>query len=182
VAKKSVPAGTILCAGIRPKLRRVRTRCWTKAKQKKFLETLAESCNVTLAASKAKMSPSGAYKHRKVDAAFRAGWDEALAEGYATLELEMLKRALHGVEKVTTARSGEPTTIRHYDDRIGLALLRMHRDSVAATNNGVDETEVEEARARILERLSRIREKMEAVETKAAADAIELICWATGAR
>ena len=150
---------------------------WTKPKEVTFLDALADSCNVTFAAAKAGMSPSGAHKRRRSHAAFRAGWDEALATGYAALEMEMLKRALHGVEKTSVSRTGETTTVQSFDDRTALALLRLHRDRVQAIDAGPDAEAVEEARERILARLERLREKM-AVETKAAPDTIALIRWA----
>ena len=176
---KSVPTGTVLEAGSRPRRRVVDKKSWTKKKQATFLAALADSCNVKLAARIAAVSTSAIYARRERDAAFRAGWDRALAEGYSKLELEMLKRALHGVERTVVTRAGNRETFREYNDRLGLALLRMHRDSVALTSDGVDDREYEEARERIIERLNRIREREQAVETKAQADAIGLIRWAT---
>jgi hypothetical protein len=153
-------------------------KSWTKTKETQFLSVLADSCNVSLAARKAGVSSSAIYRRRAKDASFRAGWDAALAEGYSKLELEMLKRALHGVQKTVFSRSGERARFREYNDQLGLALLRMHRDSVAVTDRGPNEAQVEEARERIIERLERLREKERAVETKAAVDGIGLIDWA----
>ena len=151
---------------------------WTKTKETKFLSVLADSCNVSLAARQAGVSSSAIYRRRARDASFRAGWDGALAEGYAKLELEMLKRALHGVQKTVFSRSGERARFREYNDQLGLALLRMHRDSAALTDRGPNEAEVEEARQRIIERLERIRDKERAVETKSVTDIVGLIDWA----
>ena len=90
------------------RVRRVRPshRSWTAARQRAFVEALGESCNVKLAARKAGVSTSQAYVRRARDAGFRAGWDRALATGYAQLEMVMLERALHGVEKTVIARDG----------------------------------------------------------------------------
>ena len=157
-------------------------RRWSKAKEARFLASLAASCNVTLAAREAGVASSTVYAHRAQDASFRAGWDAALAEGYAKLELEMLKRALHGVRKTVFTRTGEKARVTEFNDQLGLALLRMHRDSAAMTDHGPNETEVEEARQRIIERLERLREKDRTVETKAAPDAVGLIRWAIARR
>jgi hypothetical protein len=172
------PADAVLEAGSRPRRRAPDKKSWTPKKQRDFLTALAETCNVKLSARLAKVSTSAIYARRERDASFRAGWDRSLAEGYAKLELEMLKRALHGVERVVVTRAGNRETFREYNDRLGLALLRMHRDSVALTSDGIDDNEFEEARERIIERLSRIREREESIETKSRTDALGLIRWA----
>jgi hypothetical protein len=62
-----------------------------------------------------KRSVNTVYERRTKDAAFRAGWDKALAIGYARLEMMMLERALHGVETEGRAAVGQI-----------LAALRQH--------------------------------------------------------
>lgn len=152
-------------------------RSWTPAKQKAFLEALGECCNVKLAAKKAGVSTSQAYVRRGKDASFRAGWDRALSTGYAQLEMMLLERALHGVEKTVIARDGTRTVMREYSDRVALALLRMHRENAAFADENVQDAEFEEARERIVERLQRLREQDE-IETKGVVDRVELIGWA----
>ena len=133
-------------------------RSWTAAKERKFLEALASCCNVKLAAKTAKVSTSAVYVRRTKNASFRLAWDGALATGYAQLELMMLERALHGVEKIVIARDGTQTRMREYSDRVALALLRMHRDTAKVADEPVEEADYEEARERILARLERLRE------------------------
>ena len=132
---------------------------WTEAKADKFVEVLADSCNVSLAARAVKRSVGDVYRQRNKDAAFRAAWDQALAIGYARLEMMMLERALHGVEKVVALKNGESKIMREYNDRVALALLRHHRDSVAAFHDAPDEEDYQEACDRIMERLQRLRER-----------------------
>lgn len=134
---------------------------WTEAKANKFIEVLADSCNVSLAARAVKRSVGNVYIQRNKDAAFRAAWDQALAIGYARLEMMMLERALHGVEKVVTLRNGESKIMREYNDRVALSLLRLHRDSVASIHDAPAEEDYEEACDRIMERLQRLREREE---------------------
>jgi len=133
-----------------------------------FLASLAETCNVKLSAKRAGVSHNCVYERRNRNATFRVSWDAALAMGYAQLELMMLERALHGVEKVVTRRDGTTEVMRKYNDRTALALLRMHRENAAITNETVDDGEWQEARDRIVARLARIRERDEGLEIKGA--------------
>ena len=137
-------------------------RSWTPAKERKFLEALATCCNVKLAAKMAKVGTSAAYVRRQKNAPFRTAWETALATGYAQLELMMLERALHGIEKIVIARDGTKTVMREYSDRVALALLRMHRDTAKIADEPVDDMEFEEAKERIIARLDRLRDQDEA--------------------
>lgn len=151
---------------------------WSEARTKAFIEMLATSCNVTKAAAAANMSISAVYRRRTQDASFRAAWGQALSIGYAQLEMIMLERALHGVEKVVRLPGGESRVMRDYCDRTALALLRMHRDSAVAVDEPVDGGEYDEACERIIARLRRLRERDGEVETKAATDRLAWIGWA----
>ena len=154
----SVQIPLVLESGSRKRQVRPSYRSWTAAKERKFLVALATCCNVKLAAKMAKVGTSAAYVRRQKNAAFRAAWETALATGYAQLELMLLERALHGVEKIVIARDGTKTVMREYSDRVALALLRMHRDLAKAADEPVDDVEFEEARDRIVARLERLRE------------------------
>jgi hypothetical protein len=152
----------VLEGGSRKRQVRASHRNWTKTQERKFLEGLACCCNVKLAAKMAKVGTSAAYVRRTKDATFRAAWDKALAAGYAQLELMLLERALHGVEKVVIARDGTKTVMREYSDRVALALLRMHRDTAKIAGEPIDDVEFEEARDRVIARLERLREQEQA--------------------
>lgn len=169
-------------------------RGWSEAKTRSFIDTLASTCNVTKAAAAARMSISAVYRRRAQDASFRAAWGQALSIGYAQLEMMMLERALHGVERIIDLKDGETRVMRDYCDRTALTLLKMHRDSAVAAEEPVDAHEYEEACERIIARLKRLRERVlrdEAstgsaapqderggVETKAAMDRLAWIDWA----
>jgi hypothetical protein len=185
-ATEERPAGRELVLGEyrgQPQQRALRKSDLSQAKRDKFIEALADSCNVSLAARAIDRSISNVYKLWTTDAAFRAAWDQALAIGYARLEMMMLERALHGVEKTVVLKSGETRVMRQYSDNVALSLLRLHRENVAATDDGVDDEDYQEACARIIERLGRLRERDEeegaerALETKGSADRIALILW-----
>ncbi len=151
-----------IAGGASPKLRRPRRHEWTKAKEARFFETLAETCNVTIAAEAAGMSVAGAYVRRKKIAAFRAGWAEAIATAYQRLELVMLDRALNGTEKVVVRKDGSEERMCEYPNQIALHLLKMHRDSAMEAIEDAEEADSAEVRERLVEKLERLRKRFEA--------------------
>jgi hypothetical protein len=161
MVRKSNAEAVVLGASKNGVQRRIgRPSDWTQSKANKFVEVLSDSCNVSLAARAVKRSVGDVYRQRNKDAAFRSAWDQALAIGYARLELMMLERALHGVEKAVTLKNGESRIMREYNDRVALSLLRLHRESVGAIHERASESgDYEEACERILERLQRLREQ-----------------------
>lgn len=86
-----------------------------------FLDTLAETSNVSAAARKAGINPSRAYKVRRNEKGFSLCWTEALMEGYRHLEMETLHRLRTGVGKDDNK----------FDIANALRLLTLHRESVA---------------------------------------------------
>jgi hypothetical protein len=172
---KAIGLELVLEGAIRKRQIRPSHRSWTAAKERRFLEALATCCNVKLAAKTAKVSTSAAYVRRQKNAGFRAAWETALATGYAQLEMMMLERALHGVEKVVIARDGTKTVMREYSDRVALALLRMHRDLAKTADEPLDDVELDEARQRIIARLERLRDQDQDTETKSKTAIVDLI-------
>ena len=164
----------------KPRRRSERETGFTKEKVKKFLETLTESCNVKYAAEQADVAVSTVYRRKAANATFRAAWDQAISVGYSQLEMMLLERALHGVEKPVPVKTGSAAVMRHYDDRTALALLKQHREiAVAASSARVDSAEHEEACERILSRLRRLKERLDgSVETKSSGDGQALVRWA----
>lgn len=150
----------------RPQVRKPRKSEWTKAKEKLFLTTLSATCNVTAAAEAAGMSASGAYLRRKKVAAFRASWIEAIATAYRDLELVLLERALNGTERIVTRPNGSVERMREYPNQIALQLLRMHRDTAVEAEYEPPESEVEELRQRLFDKLERLRKREEAREAQ----------------
>ena len=146
-----------LRGGTKPQLRKAQRRDWTKAKEAKFLSVLADSCNVTLAAEEAAVSISGAYKRRRENAAFRAGWLEALSIAYQRLELMLLDRAFNGTEKLVKRRDGSEERMREYSNQLGLTLLKMHRDTAGAAAIEFRPEQVDELRQRLFNKLRRLK-------------------------
>jgi hypothetical protein len=97
------------------------------AQMTQFLEALAESSNVAASARAAGVTSNAMYRERRRNEGFAARWHEALCEGFARLEAELLSEALvapSGNVKEATLKS------RAQKYRLGLALLAAHRAAV----------------------------------------------------
>lgn len=103
---------------------------WTKAKEEIFFRELATVCNVSAALKAAGLATgvSTLYRRRR-ESNFRRQWDEAIAESYALLELEMLERARHGDDRPPPATPAEARQ-REIPTKIALQLLRQHQRNV----------------------------------------------------
>lgn len=114
-----------------------------------FLDTLAETSNVSEAARRAGINPSRAYKVRREEAAFRLKWNAALVEGYDHLEMETLHRLRMGVD------AGKDD--RKFDIANALRLLTLHRETVARERALTGEEDEESVLAELNARLDAMR-------------------------
>ncbi len=103
---------------------------WTPALQRAFLDHLAVTGSVQIAASRVSMSPGAAYqlRHRARGVAFRLGWAAALLVARARLADELLDRAIWGIEEYYERGPAEREGYhfhkrRRHDPRLGLAML-----------------------------------------------------------
>jgi len=153
-----------LIGGKTPRKRPANKRDWSKAKAAEFLSVLAETLNVSEASRRAGIAPVTAYRRRQTDAAFRAGWLEAVGEAYRRLELVLLERAFNGVEKVIRRRDGSEERMRVYSDELAFKLLKMHRETALESEAEFDthEDEMEEIRERLIRKLQRLKQRDEA--------------------
>ena len=158
--KRSSPRELVLQEGARAKKRKGSKRDWTKAKEQQFLTVLAETCNVTLACAESGVSLSGAYLHRRKDAAFRAAWGEAIAVAYRRLELMLLERSFNGTEKVITRKDGSEERVREYPNSIALQLLKMHKDTAVEAEREHSPEAVAELREKLRRKLARLKTRM----------------------
>lgn len=131
------------------------------AQMTQFLEALAESSNVAASARAAGMSGNAMYRERRRNAGFAARWHEALCEGFARLEAELLSEALvapSGNVKDATLKS------RAQKYRLGLALLAAHRAAVrgAKLPGGGCAATQGSAKERLRAKLYAMQEQMEA--------------------
>ena len=146
-----------LVAAKRPQLKKRAVRDWSKAKAVAFLSALADTCNVSEACRESGVPMTVAYRRRKMDAAFRAGWIDALAVAYSRLELVLLDRAFNGTEKLVKRRDGSEERMLEYSNQLGLTLLKMHRDTAGAAAIEVRPEQVDELRQRLFNKLRRLK-------------------------
>jgi hypothetical protein len=156
-----------LVAAARPQLKKQAKRDWSKAKAARFLSVLAETCNVSEALRQSGGPLSVAYRRRKMDAGFRAAWAEALGVAYARLEMMLLERAFNGTEKVVRRKDGSEEMMRDYSDKLGLTLLRMHRDAAIEADSEMAPADVDEIRERLVRKLQRLKKRDEEQEAGA---------------
>jgi len=95
--------------------------------QELFINELAESSNVKAAAGAASVSQSHVYKYRRTDPDFARRWYDALAEGYDSLERELLERLRTGRLEDTDADG----TMRKFDIGTAFRCIAAHRETVA---------------------------------------------------
>lgn len=159
--KRKGKTATVLIAGAKPQIRRAKPHDWNKEKEASFLSVLADTCNVTRAAEEAGVSISAVYKRRKQNAGFRAAWLEAISIAYQRLELVLLDRAFNGTEKMVLKRDGSQERMLEYSNQLGLALLKMHRDTAAEAGAEFQPDDIEEVRERLLKKLKRLKARRE---------------------
>lgn len=130
-----------------------------------FLETLAETCNVSKACVAAEISRQTAYRHRNTPAyhAFKDAWDAALEVGGGALEDEAVRRAHEGWEEPIFYKGEQTATVRKFSDTLLIFLLKAHfpkkyreRYEVSGPNGGKIEFDIssDDLRADILGKLS----------------------------
>ena len=107
--------------------RRPRLDGWTEEKMRRFIETLADTGQVSLAAAEVGMSRESAYKLRRQPhaVAFARAWDAARHHAGGFLEDTAFERAIQGVEHNVFNEYGEVIcTKRVVSDRLLMFLLR----------------------------------------------------------
>lgn len=112
-----------------PVRRKPRKDGWSEAKQRLFIEVLADTGCVETAAGAVRMSAQGAYALRRAPGgeAFAAAWQAALQQGALKLVDVAFTRALKGTEEPVFDRDGN--VIGHktrYSERLMMFLLRAH--------------------------------------------------------
>ena len=135
-----------------------------------FLDHLAETSNVSVAAKRAGVSRSAVYRLRAVSPAFSNGWQSAIATGYDELEFRMLKTARFGTLKPVKRPDGSIGRATEYDDAQGLKLLMAYKASVEKTNSdkmrgesvGADALAAATARDQLAATLEQIRQRLDA--------------------
>lgn len=150
--------------------RRPKRNGWTMKRRAQFLEVLQASCNVSEAARSIGLTPLSVYKVRRRDPVFAAQWAEALEQGYAELEMLLLRQSIHGSETTETledsggAGARRTRKVHSFPHAIGLRLLLAHRETVDSfrQERGIDRPGSEEVRSEIRRRMAAMQKPDEA--------------------
>lgn len=116
-----------------PQRIRINGAWWTDEAEALFLSHLASSCNVAAAAAATGFSAATVYNHRRCDPAFARKWQAALDQGYARLEMELVR---HAADMVQNFEIAPDAPFRQMTMREAIHLLAIHqrrRDQPAAT-------------------------------------------------
>lgn len=113
-----------------PVPRRHRQDGWTAARQRKFIDALADTGSVKHAAARVGMSSEGAYYLRRQPGAeeFAAAWLAALDHGIRQLEDIAMERAIHGVEVPIYSCGKHVGSRTLHNDRLLMFMLRNRAD------------------------------------------------------
>ncbi|HEX8445115.1 MAG TPA: hypothetical protein VF649_00750 [Sphingomonas sp.] len=140
-----------------------RPATWSPTIERRFLEELATSANVTRSAVLAGTNDKRAWQRRQVDGVFRTAFLRALAEGYLRLEFKMLERALARAFG-GPAEADAPSV---QEERGWLQLLRQHRAAVQATDIFDEIEDLAVVQQRIGDKLAEIKQRLVAGEVSA---------------
>ena len=103
------------------------------ARSVEFLEHLARTGSVTIACERAGLARSAVYARRERSRPFREAWKRAVDLGVESLHDRAMERALEGEERPVIKDGEQVATVRRFDNRLVLALLRAHRGGFGAT-------------------------------------------------
>jgi hypothetical protein len=113
-------------------------KLFTEKLKSEFLEWFAATCNASLSARKVGIDYRTAFRHRREDPVFGAGWDEALRIGYVRLEEIALREAEKALKRRPRVRgpSAPPAKddVHWMDPTIALQLLREHKRSAGGAS------------------------------------------------
>jgi hypothetical protein len=111
----------------RVQIARARLRDWSPAAERRFLDALGATCNVSAALAEVGKSKGSAYTHRKRWPAFAKLWDQVLEEAYAALEISLMQNACN----LFSAREYLPeTVIRDMSVADAIHLLHCQKNKV----------------------------------------------------
>jgi hypothetical protein len=149
------------------KTRTARKARWPKEKEAVFFRELAIVCNVSAALRAAGLlRQSASVYERRADPAFRARWEEALAESRVLMALELHERARFGDQRPEPKNEIE-RKLRAVPTSLALQLLKLYEGraakAAAAPARPVRPRDPDGRRARrraLLERLAEFNRRM----------------------
>ncbi len=159
---RCAPPGEIVqrCDSGKPRLVRTKGKTWSDAAERRFLETLAATCNVGRAAEAAGFPTLVAYRRRLKHAGFADRWAAALETGYIRLEFAVLEAANDTLTRDEDFDLDRP--IPRMTIAEALAVLRQHRANVGQGGRPgkrwhVRTSDPEKARENILKKVAAVR-------------------------
>ena len=99
----------------------------TPEKRQKFLDALAQTCNITRACEISGIGRASIYEWRNENQDFAKGWKSALDMGADMLEDEAVRRAKDGVEKPIYQGGKLVGHVQEYSDTLLIFLLKGAR-------------------------------------------------------
>ena len=93
----------------------------------KFVAALSATGSIKAACEVANLNRPLAYRHKGLDSAFSAAWDEAMAMAMDAAEDELYRRAVTGWEEPVFYKGELKNTIVKYSDGLLKFLLQAHR-------------------------------------------------------
>ncbi len=99
----------------------------TPEKRQKFLDALAQTCNVTKACEISGLGRASIYEWRNENQDFAKDWKSALEMGADMLEDEAVRRAKDGVEKPVFQGGKLVGHVQEYSDTLLIFLLKGAR-------------------------------------------------------
>lgn len=115
-------------ANRRLQARPVRRPLFNHRRKRIFLDHFAGTADAHQAAAAAGVAPSTVTQHRRNDAEFAAGWDEALIVAYASLEAEAVRQRLEAQRDLRDGLCPEGEIPKEFD-RVLRLLARYERKS-----------------------------------------------------
>lgn len=100
---------------------------WCEAVEEEFFDLLAASCNVSLATETVGFTTPTVYRLRRMRPDFAARWAAALEQGYARLEMELLRAA---TDTLADRPFDEARPIPKMTVEQAMNVLRAHRNEV----------------------------------------------------
>lgn len=121
--------------------------------RRRFIETLTATSNLSRAAEAAKIPLARAHDVRRSDPEFARAWQAAIADGYITLELEVIRRLREGDLKTT---SGDK-----FDFANAIRLIAAHRDGMGRAGHAeTRNVTVAEVRASIDRKIEEVQRRV----------------------
>jgi hypothetical protein len=125
-------------------------RGFTEAKRRKFLNHFAATANVKGACRSAGVSYTTVYAWRSKNAQFRADFYDALAQGYVTVEAELVRESARSLKP-----RPDPKAPPLVDPKTALAVLESYRRNGDRRPGDVlpQRSDIEQVRARLEQKM-----------------------------